>query len=287
MRATRIWTAGGELDLETGPTPQRRAARRTLAGAARHAMAACTSAELGHVADEVARRADRDRPARRGAGARRRRQHRDAATRRRRQMFHFDPRLRLMTTIDDERRARSSSTRRERRRPCSRAATAARRDGERRSPDARERRARAGRALRRIRACACSRSPGDAAARRGRCPSEREDAERELCFLGLVALLRPAAPEVADAVARCHAAGIRIIVDHRRLRPDRSRDRAARRHRAERRDGRDRRGARRDVRARARRCCSTSGAELIFARSSPEAKLRIADALRARVRSSR
>ena len=43
-------------------------------------------------------------------------------------------------------------------------------------------------------------------------PARREDAERELCLLGLVALFDPPRPEVADAVARCHRAGIRIIV---------------------------------------------------------------------------
>ena len=43
-------------------------------------------------------------------------------------------------------------------------------------------------------------------------PAQREDAERELCLLGLVALFDPPRPEVADAVARCHTAGIRIVV---------------------------------------------------------------------------
>lgn len=108
----------------------------------------------------------------------------------------------------------------------------------------------------------------------------REDAERELCFAGLAAIADPPRPEVADAVARCHAAGIRVIVvtgDHpltaaavarqlgigtvdglvivgdeldRMSEPDL--DKLLR-----------------------------TGKELIFARTSPEAKLRIADALRA------
>ncbi|MER6102897.1 HAD-IC family P-type ATPase [Streptomyces sp. NPDC001832] len=110
-------------------------------------------------------------------------------------------------------------------------------------------------------------------------PQSREEAEDRLVFLGLVAMADPPRPEVADAVARCHSAGIRIIVvtgdhaltataiagqvgiggpkpkvvtgdvlDHT---PEHELDQLLRHHR-----------------------------ELIFARTSPEAKLRIADALR-------
>ena len=43
-------------------------------------------------------------------------------------------------------------------------------------------------------------------------PEQREDAERDLTFLGLVAMFDPPRPEVADAVRQCHEAGIRIIV---------------------------------------------------------------------------
>ena len=43
-------------------------------------------------------------------------------------------------------------------------------------------------------------------------PDEREDAERDLVLRRPRRAARPAAREVADAVARCHAAGIRIIV---------------------------------------------------------------------------
>jgi hypothetical protein len=45
-----------------------------------------------------------------------------------------------------------------------------------------------------------------------RVPTDRDDAERELRFVGLVALLDPPRPGVRDAVARCHRAGLRIHV---------------------------------------------------------------------------
>ncbi|WP_163507189.1 cation-translocating P-type ATPase [Fodinicola acaciae] len=41
---------------------------------------------------------------------------------------------------------------------------------------------------------------------------DRDGLERELCLLGLVALVDPARPEVADAVATCHLAGLRVHV---------------------------------------------------------------------------
>src|ERR1035437_8219676 len=45
-----------------------------------------------------------------------------------------------------------------------------------------------------------------------RAPHQRSEAECELCFVALIAMLDPPHPEVAEAVARCHTAGIRIIV---------------------------------------------------------------------------
>ena len=111
-------------------------------------------------------------------------------------------------------------------------------------------------------------------------PTDRDVAERDLTLIGFVGLLDPARPEVAAAVAACHRAGIKIHVvtgdngataahvarevgiggdpvqvvsgpELDRL-PEPELDRLL-----------------------------ASGTELVFARSSPEAKLRIADALRA------
>jgi calcium-translocating P-type ATPase len=46
----------------------------------------------------------------------------------------------------------------------------------------------------------------------GEPPPGREDAEQGLCLLGLVTMRDPPRPEVAEAVERCHRAGIRIVL---------------------------------------------------------------------------
>jgi calcium-translocating P-type ATPase len=108
----------------------------------------------------------------------------------------------------------------------------------------------------------------------------RSQAERGLTLLGLVAMYDPPRAEVADAVRRCHEAGIRIIVitgDHPRTATAIAR----------------RIGIARGTpavivedeleRMSDEQLAATlaDGEEMIFARSTPEAKLRIADALRA------
>jgi calcium-translocating P-type ATPase len=110
-------------------------------------------------------------------------------------------------------------------------------------------------------------------------PPTREQVERDLCFLGLIAMLDPPRPEVREAVAACHSAGIRIIVitgDHPLTAAAIARqvgigadsptavDATAIDHRHE-----------RDLRE-----LLAEGKELIFARASPETKLQIAEALR-------
>jgi calcium-translocating P-type ATPase len=108
----------------------------------------------------------------------------------------------------------------------------------------------------------------------------REQAERDLCFLGLVTMFDPPRPEVADAIVRCHSAGIRVIVitgDHPLTAEAIARqvgiggegrlvvnaERLDHQHEAE------------------VRQILLQGREVVFARASPEAKLHIAEELQA------
>ena len=117
------------------------------------------------------------------------------------------------------------------------------------------------------------------AERRDAAPTNAQDAEAQLCLLGLVALLDPPRPEVADAVTACHRAGIRIIVvtgDHARTAAEIARQVGIRA---------DRVISGPDVDAMtdaALDAALDSTGDLVFARSTPEGKLRIAEALRHR-----
>jgi calcium-translocating P-type ATPase len=111
-------------------------------------------------------------------------------------------------------------------------------------------------------------------------PPAREQAERELCFLGLVAMLDPPRAEVREAVERCHSAGIRVIV----ITGDHPLTAAAiaslvgiggAKPRVVDASGIDHTGEQQLEELLA------EGQELVFARASPEAKLQIAEALSA------
>jgi cation transport ATPase len=106
----------------------------------------------------------------------------------------------------------------------------------------------------------------------------RERAERDLTLLGVAAMIDPPRPEVTGAVARCHSAGIRLIVvtgDHGLTAQGIAES-----------VGIGHQGLRVITGAELERMPEAdlderlaSGEELIFARSSPEDKMRIADAL--------
>jgi len=112
-------------------------------------------------------------------------------------------------------------------------------------------------------------------------PEQRSDAEHGLVLLGLVAIVDPPRPGVAEAISKAHEAGIRIHVvtgDNGRTAAEIARQVGI---------GDDQSpivpGDELDAMSEADLdALLASGHEVIFARSSPEAKLRIADALHAR-----
>jgi calcium-translocating P-type ATPase len=268
MRATRVWTLAEEVDLEHEDGPAQAAAASEALRLLAYAAASCTSAELGETRTKARGEATEIGmlEAARALGAdtsiARRERHRRA-------LFRFDPKLRLMTTVDDE-------------------------DGvlvvnskgapeivlERCDLGSRERERilaaveRYGAQGLRVLAVARKTLSGTTA------PASRDEVEQDLHFLGLVALFDPPRPEVADAVARCHSAGIRIVV----ITGDYGPTAAEIAHRV----GIARNGAQvitgselDEMPEHELELLLREGGELIFARSSPEVKLRIADALRA------
>ena len=272
MQVTRLWTSRGEASPGGGPDP--------LVAAMAEVMAACNNARLdgdtGPTGDPTeialllaaAESGNQLDPGRRD--------------RQRRGQFHFDPALKLMSTIDGRpgggltvhtKGAPEAVLARctailggqgppSRLRPETRREVASVVDGYARS------------GLRVLAFAARQLQPG------APLPARREDAERDLCFLGLAAMADPPRPEVADAVARCHTAGIRIIV----VTGDHPLTAAAISHQL----GIGTAGSPVITGAELDRMSEPdldkllrSDQELIFARASPEAKLRIADALRA------
>jgi calcium-translocating P-type ATPase len=281
MRAVRVWTPLGELDLEEDGGAKSAIGGNPVLGFLGRTLAACSTAELsdgqagksrGEATEigllEAARTLGVDVDATRREHDRRR-------------LYRFDPKLRLMSTVDERRDggltvhakgapeevlARSTMiggpTDHLPLRKADRDAVLA----------VLERYAAQGL---RVLAVARRRLQDGAPP-----PDRREDAERELVLLGLVALFDPPRPEVADAVAGCHGAGIRVIV----VTGDYGRTAAA----IARRVGIARDGVVVVTGAELERMSEPDldqllrgGKELVFARASPEAKLRIADALRA------
>jgi magnesium-transporting ATPase (P-type) len=204
----------------------------------------------------------------------------DPQSRKRRRLgvFAFDPAVKLMTTVERNGRGIWSHTKGAPEVILSRSTRLLAVDGREVALDGAEReRIRAavdGYAARGLRVLAVAR----------RCltsvPSHRPDAERELVLLGLVAMVDPPRRDVAAAVARCHDAGIRILVvtgDHALTAAEIARRVGI--------------GGDKPPVLTGERLADLSDAELglllrrhremVFARTSPEAKLRIAEVLRA------
>ncbi len=294
MRVTTIWTGPQALDLEAGDdqvgvsdaggreaNDDRFGAsdadgREAVLPALAAAMSACNNAHPDGSAGDPTEIAMLAAAAKLGA---------DVSVaereRRRRRQFHFDPALKLMSTVDERDGERWVDAKGAPEALLPRCATAVWSDGRARALGAQERSevervvaTYAGQGLR-VLGVAHRRLDPEAPL-----PERREQAESGLCLLGLVAMLDPPRAEVPDAVARCHEAGIRIIV----VTGDHGLTAAA----VARRVG----IAREDLTIVTGEELShmgdpeldallREGRELIFARSSPEAKLRIADALRA------
>ncbi|EHN12534.1 Cation-transporting ATPase E1-E2 family [Patulibacter medicamentivorans] len=196
------------------------------------------------------------------------------ATGARRQLFHFDPTRRLMTTVDaraDELWATTKGAPEEVLDRCTRI-------GDR--PLDERQRARA-RAVDEQLAARGLRVLGIAERRLDRLPgrNDRDDSERGLTFLGLIAMIDPPRPEVADAVAKCHRAGIKIhvVTGDQGLTAANVAGQVGIGGAGIRIVGAEEFAALGDAEL---TTLLRGPEELVFARSSPEAKLRIADALR-------
>ncbi len=279
MRAVRVWTPLTELDLEAGADVE--AAADPVLGLLGRAIAACSTAEL---ADERAGRSRGEATevglleAARALGI-------DVSVARRehdrRQLNRFDPKLRLMSTVDE--RVDGGITVHAKGAPEEVLARSTMIGGAKDhlplTEDDRERvLAVLGRYASqglRVLAVARRRLPDGTSP-----PKRREDAERGLVMLGLVALFDPPRAEVAEAVNRCHAAGIRIIVitgDYGLTAAEIARRVGIARDGGAVVSGEELERMSEPELDRVLR----QGRELIFARASPEAKLRITDALRA------
>ena len=282
MQVTTVWTPDGE----TPAVPSRPQARTDPAAEQPDALgplariaAACNNADLHGAAGkptgdptelallELAASYDLDVS-------------RSSREQRRRRLFRFDPRLKLMTTVDELDGALVAYTKGAPEEVLARC-TAIRR-GQQELPITETDRDEAARimtgyARRGLRVLAFAyRALLPAAA----VPASREDAEQGLCLAGLVAMLDPPRPEVPAAIERAHHAGIRVHV----VTGDNGLTAAA----IARSVGIGASGMRvvtgteLDVMTEAQLDeLLGSGTEVVFARSSPEAKLRIADALRA------
>jgi calcium-translocating P-type ATPase len=280
MRVTTMWTPAGEESAEASGNLGGDSPAGQEAGLLAQAVAACNTADLGdgdarQRAGDPTELALLELAAARGLDV-------TVASRdkHRRELFRFDPRLKLMTTVDDHDGDVAVHTKGAPEEVLARAARIRR--GAAEPPISAADRDQVNRVMRgyaqqglRVLAVAHRVLPAGSAV-----PARREDAERELTLLGLVAMLDPPRPEVPAVIERVHRAGIRVHV----VTGDSGLTAAAIARRVGIGDGGLRvvSGPELDAMSEAQLDeLLGSGAEIVFARSTPEAKLRITGALRA------
>ena len=276
MRVTQLWTPDTELHQLNHPVDSQVDAVHGPLRELAAAMFACNNARLdehGEAQGDPTEAAMVLAAAERGVDT-------DAAARaeHRRAQFHFDAGLKLMSTVDEEDGALWVNVKGAPEAILSRCTAISAADGSPRLLDDATRahvHATTGRfADEGLRVLAVARRRlGDTV------PAHREEAERDLTLLGLVAMIDPPRPEVAAAVARCHRAGIRIIV----ITGDHPRTAVAIANQIGIAGGHARAISEDQLENMSDEqldAALAAGGELVFARSTPEAKLRIADALR-------
>ena len=210
MTPLAAWTKDGSVSLEDNGKQPPHAARTPALAALAEAATACNNARLepdGRMTGDPTEVALLQAGRALGADV-----DADARDRRRRHQYNFDPRLKLMTTLERRSAGEWLDTKGapEVLLPLCVAILTER--GTEVPLDDAERE----RITRRVEEYAQDGLRVLALARRalpaGSEVLARADAERELCFLGLVTMLDPPRPEVREAIAQCHTAGIRIIV---------------------------------------------------------------------------
>ncbi len=278
MRPITAWTTERAASIQANAAQPPSGAGAPALAALAASAAACNNARLapdGHVTGDPTEVALLQ--AARALGADVDADRRDG---RRRHRYNFDPQLKLMTTLELRSGSDWLDTKGAPEEVLSRCVTVLAGDASELPLDAAQRE----RIMHRVETYAQDGLRVLALARRslpaGAAVPSREEAEGELCFLGLVTMLDPPRPEVREAIARCHSAGIRIIVitgDHPLTAAAIARQVGIGREdlvvvNAERLDHRHEREIERIL---------AGGREVIFARASPDAKLHIAEALRA------
>jgi calcium-translocating P-type ATPase len=270
MRVTALWTAEGEFTPSEGAGPAPEPVRLLAAAAA-----ACTTAALGTGHGDPTELALLAVAAQFDAGP-----SLDAREAGRRALFRFEPHAKLMTTADESDGAVVLHTKGAPEEVLSRAALILDRGTERELTAADRTRvatAISELAARGLRVLGVARRRLVASEP---LPEQREQAEQRLCLLGLIAMADPPRAEVAGAIELAHRAGITVHV----VTGDNGLTAAA----IARQVGIGQAGMRivtgvelEAMTEPALDALLGCGDELIFARTSPEAKLRIADALRA------